>query len=71
MQTVYQAELKPELVTELAHDYPDAFGVGGLYVLEVWDWDSALALSGAVEVHDNEDGIYLTVDGWHFPLTEA
>ena len=71
MQTIYQAELKPELVKELAHDYPLVFGIGGLYVLEIWDWDGVLKLCGPVEVYDNEDGQYLTVDGWTYPLTEA
>lgn len=71
MQTVYQTEMTPGLINDLTHDFPEVFGSGGLYVLEVWDWDAALTLSGTVEVHDNEDGIYLTVDGWDFPLTEA
>lgn len=71
MQTIYATnDLHITDVIGLANDYPAAFQAVGLE-LEIIDLTEAFKLSGAVEVFEDEEGIYIKVDGDSHRMYEA
>ena len=71
MHTIYHAELPAPLVKAVVHDYPQIFGAGDSRHLEIVDWDLAISLMGEIEIQDEEGGLWLSIDGATYPLTEA
>lgn len=73
MQTIYMTD-KIDFIPamDLAFDYPEIFQ-SVRNALEVIDMDAAFALSGDVEVFEDEETnvFYLKVDGVNYPLSEA
>lgn len=73
MRTIYMTD-KIEFVPamDLAFDYPEIFQAVA-NSLEVIDMDAAFALTGDVEVFEDEETniLYLMVDGVNYPLSEA